>query len=74
MSAIVREIVWVQSAANVFTRLTDVLARPQESRELARWLEDRAALRFRVGVAYDDGALGRGLVEGLREKERVAVR
>jgi hypothetical protein len=65
-----RRVVWAESAANVFTRLTDMLSLPQESPELARWLEDPVRLRFRVAVAVDTAALGPGLAEAVREKER----
>jgi hypothetical protein len=68
-----RRIAWVESADNAYTRLMEMLSRPQESPGLALWLEDRAALRFRVGVAFDEIALGRGLVQSLRDKESLAV-
>jgi hypothetical protein len=69
-----RRVVWAESAANVFTRLTDMLALPQESPELSRWLEKPARLRFRVAVALDTAARGRGLAEAVRQKERDAAR
>jgi CBS domain-containing protein len=68
-----RRIVWVESAANVYTRVADMLSLPQESVELARWLEDRVHLRYRVAVVRNTAALGQRLVEALREKERAAV-
>jgi CBS domain-containing protein len=68
-----RRVVWVESAENALTRLTRMLTLPQESPELARWLQDPAQLRFRVGVAFDPAALGQGLPEALREKERAAA-
>ena len=68
-----RRVVWAEPAANVFTRLTGMLTLPQESPELARWLADPAGLRFRVAVAFDTAALGEGLAEAVREKERDAA-
>jgi CBS domain-containing protein len=50
---VARQVVWVEWAESVFTRLTDMLSLPQENPELARWLESRAALRFRIGMAHD---------------------
>jgi CBS domain-containing protein len=68
-----RRVVWAESAANVRARLTGMLTAPQESPELARWLADPARLRFRAAVAVDTAALGRGLAEAVREKERDAA-
>lgn len=68
-----RRVVWAESAADVRARLRAMFTLPQESRELARWLEDPARLRFRVGVSSDTAALGQGLVEAVREKERDAA-
>jgi CBS domain-containing protein len=67
-----RRVVWVEASQRVLTRLTDMLSVPQDSPQLVRWLEDRAQLRFRIGVAHDTGALGRGLIEALRDKSRAA--
>jgi len=66
-----RRVVWGEVADSVFTRLTDMLSLPQESPELGRLLADRGRLRFRVGTALGKAALGEGLVEALRDKERV---
>lgn len=68
-----RRVVWVESAANVLTRLTGMLTLPQDSPELARWLEDPARVRFRVAVPFDTAALGQALAEAVREKERDAA-
>jgi len=68
-----RRVVWVESAENALIRLTRMLTLPQESPELARWLQDPAQLRFRVAVALETAALGQALVDALREKERAAT-
>jgi CBS domain-containing protein len=67
-----RRVVWVESSERAYTRLTDMLSLPQESPELARWLDDRAQLRFRIGVVRDAAALGRGLIEALRARSLAA--
>jgi CBS domain-containing protein len=48
-----RRVVWVEAAANVSTRLAEMLAAPQEDPELALWLRRREALRFRVALVGD---------------------
>lgn len=43
-----RRVVWRESTHNVRTRLLDLLSLPQDSRELAAWLDRREHLRFRA--------------------------
>lgn len=45
-----QRIVWVESVANLRTRLADLLALPQQNPELSGLLEHRRCLRFRAAV------------------------
>jgi CBS domain-containing protein len=60
-------IVWIESSANVRTRLYDLLSTPQDDRLLARLLEHPGELRFRAAAAPDEGERAR-LVAHLKER------
>jgi CBS domain-containing protein len=49
-------VVWVESVANLRTRLADMLSLPQRNEELSRWLTHRRHLRFRTAVGRKEPA------------------
>jgi hypothetical protein len=63
-----RRVVGAASAANVFTRLTDMLTLSLESPALSSWLEDPDRLCFGSPSPSATAALGRGLAETVREE------
>jgi hypothetical protein len=60
-------VVWVEAAANVRTRLYDLLSEPQDDAMLARWLAHPSRIRFRA-ASVPDASRRERIAETLRRQ------
>ena len=62
-------VVWVESCENLYARLTDMLATPQEDEVVLAWWLAQSGMRFRTAAAADPAAR-RAALEVLRARAR----